>query len=391
MKITVHGVIAPERLQRPQPVALWRVRAGRIFHLYRYLIIFVLVPTLLVAGYYFLIASDQYETSADFVVRKADSSGAQLGGGQLLGFNLGGSVVPSETYIVNDYLLSHDAVSILRRQDRLVERYTRSSIDPFNRLWQSNPTPEQLLKYYRNHVFFVVDTETGITHMSVRAFSPDDAYKIGVTLLSMGEEQINQLNIRSYRDQVSHARSEAELANSALQQVEQELTDYRRSHGHIDPEGSGKAQVTLVTNLTEGLTTARARLKAMAGVVSASSPQYRAMLSQVRALEAQVAAQSQKLAGGDGSIATSLGGYESLQIRREATVRRYAAAAAIYQNARSEAQRKQTYLIRVADANRAVKSLYPERWKIVGTVFLSLLFAYAIGWLLVQGVKEHQV
>lgn len=387
----MNGVIAPEGSQRPQPATVWRMRGMRIINLYRYLIIFVLIPTVLVAGYYYLIASNQYETTADFVVRKSDASGAQLGGGQLLGFNLGGSAVPSETYLVNDYLVSHDAVAALRQHEQLVERYTRPSIDPFSRLWQNDPTPEQLQKYYDRHVFFVVDTETGITHMTVRAFTPGDAYQIGTALLRMGEEQINRLNIRTYSDQVAHARSEAELASAALQQSERELTVYRRTHDDIDPEGTGKAQVSLVTNLTEGLTTARAKLKAMAGVVSPSSPQYRAMLTQVRALEAQVSAQSQRLAGNDGSIATSLGGYESLQVRREAAVRRYAAASAVYENARSEALRKQTYLIRVSNPNRPVKSLYPERWKIVGTVFLSLLFAYAIGWLLVQGVKEHQV
>ena len=385
------GVISPLDPSAKKTASAWRGRPSRVFYLYRYLILFVIVPVALVAAYYYIIASDQYETRVDFVIRKADVAGPQLGAGQLLGFNLGGSAVSSEAYLVNDYLLSSEAVERLRQKHGLVERFTRPSVDLFSRLWSDRPSPETLLKYYRAHVSFTVDPETGITHSAIRAFSPDDAYSIGTALLGMGEEKINQLNIRTYRDQVTHARSETDLAASALQQAERALTEYRRTHNDIDPEGTGKAQVTMVSNLTAGLTTALARLAAMDGVISHSSPQYQAMLSQVRALEAQVAGQSRRIAGGGRSIASVLGGYESLKVEREAAVRRYATASTVYEAARSEAERKQSYLIRVVEPNRAVKALYPERGKIVGTVFLTLLFAYAIGWLLVQGIKEHQI
>lgn len=385
------GIITPSISNDQKAENVWRLRAEKLLFSYRYFILFVVLPIAVLATYYYVIASDQYETSADFVVRKADVSGAQTGGGQILGFNLGGSIVSSEAYMVNDYLLSIDAAERLSRQNGLIERFTRPSIDVFSRLWGDKPSPERLLKYYRKHVSFHVDSETGITQMNVHAFTPGDAYEIGNALLRMGEEQINQLNIRTYRDQVAHARSEAELAEAALKSAERALTDYRRSNNDIDPAGSARAQVSLVSNLTAGLTTARARLRAMEGLISPSSPQYRAMVSQMRALEAQVASQSGRIAGNDRSIASSLGGYENLQVQQEAAVRRYAAAAAAYETARSEAVRKKTYLIRIVDANRAVKPLYPERAKIVGTALLTLVFAYAIGWLLVQGVREHEI
>jgi capsular polysaccharide transport system permease protein len=38
-----------------------------------------------------------------------------------------------------------------------------------------------------------------------------------------------------------------------------------------------------------------------------------------------------------------------------------------------------------------VKSLYPERGRIVITVFFSLLIAYAVGWLMLAGVREHKM
>ena len=35
------------------------------------------------------------------------------------------------------------------------------------------------------------------------------------------------------------------------------------------------------------------------------------------------------------------------------------------------------------------KALYPERGRILLTVLIALLLAYAIGWLIVAGVREH--
>jgi len=39
--------------------------------------------------------------------------------------------------------------------------------------------------------------------------------------------------------------------------------------------------------------------------------------------------------------------------------------------------------------NMPVKALFPERWRILATVLISLLLVYSIGWLIVAGVREH--
>ena len=235
------------------------------------------------------------------------------------------------------------------------------------------------------------DPETGISHLSVRAFSPADSYTISRKLLALGEERINQLNERTFHDEVASAARDLDQASNTLSVAQEQLTGFRRGHEDIDPEGSGKAQVGLVTTLTGNLVAARARLQAMQGVISSDSPQYRATSAQVRALESQVAGQSNRLASGGTSIAASLGDYENLIIRRENAARRYAAVAAQYDHAKAEAERKQVYLVRVVEPNMPVKSLFPESGKITLTVFLALCLAYGIGWLLLAGVREHSI
>ena len=388
--MNMHGIIKPDELAL-LPTTARRSQLRDAIHVYRFFLMLVVLPTALVAGYYYLIASNQYVSKADFVVRRADVSATSGGLGQLFGFNFGSSATAADAHIVSDYLLSHDAVSRLRKEDGLVARFRREGVDLLSRLWSADPTPERLEKYYNKHVSIEQDTDTGISHLEVRAFTPQDSYAIASKLMLMGEQRINELNERTYRDQVTNAQNELDKANTALSQSQLALTGFRKQNQDINPEGSGQAQIGLVTQLTGNLVAARARQRAMQGVISSDSPQYRAISAQVAALEAQVAGQSNRIAGSGQSIASKLGDYEGLVIRRENSARRYTAVAAQYDQARAEAERKQIYLIRVVNANMPVKSLYPERGKIVLTVFFSLSLAYGIGWLLLAGIREHSI
>ena len=387
----MHGVLQPQRKQVPVGIGGLSARVRALAFANRFFLAIVVVPTLLVAAYLYLVASNQYEASADFVIRHAESPTSSGGVGQLFGISLGTSSVASEAYIVQNYLLSHDAVARLRREDDLVARFRPAGADWWSRLRSADPTPERLLKYYRGEVKVVQDEDSGITHLTVHTFRPDDSYALAAKLLRMGEERINSINLQTYKDQVSAAKRELDEAGRQLATIQQRLTGFRRGQGDVDPEGTGRAQLPMVTNLTANLVQARAMLAAMGRSVSHNSPQYLALQAQVRALEAQVAGQSSYIAGSGHSVANRLGDYEQLTIQRDEAARLHAAAAGQYAQAVAEAKRKQLYLVRVVEPDRPVKSLFPERGKILLTVFASLLFAYAIGWLLWAGVKEHSI
>jgi len=169
------------------------------------------------------------------------------------------------------------------------------------------------------------------------------------------------------------------------------LTRFRQQRGDLDPEGSGKAQINLAATMQGALSQARAQLNSMRGIIAPSSPQYVATAARVRALEAQVAAQSGGMTAGGGAIAARLGGYQELQVRQEFAIKRYDAAAAMLEKARADSTRQQLYIVRVVDPNLPVESEFPERGKVLLTVFFSLLVAYGIGWLLAAGVREHSL
>lgn len=374
---------APSRASRLQQIGAWLWRS-RVF------VAVVLLPTLLVGAYYFLIASDQYESEAHFLVHSVDPSPTPtVGANSLISLATGASAGQDEAMSVADYLTSHDAVETLRRQSGLVQRFQRGSIDPISRLHGNDPTPERLLKYYRRQVKVEYNTETGITVLTVHAFTPQDAYDLSSKLLTLGEQRVNELNARSYHDGIAVAQDQLKQAEDALEANLTRMTRFRQSRADIDPQMSGQAQVNLVTTLTGQLSAARAQLNGMAGLISPNSPQYRALANRVQALSGQVAAQSRKLTGSNDTIAGTLGGYEDLKLRQDFLAKRYDAAASALQHAREQALRQQLYVVRVVNANMPVKSLFPQRLRIMATLVISLLLVYSISWLIAAGVREH--
>lgn len=387
----MHGIIRPHASEQTVQDS-WINTAKRWGGRNRWFLIIVGLPTLLTAIYYYVIATDQYQSEAHFIVRTGDSSPVSMGGfGQFLGLSSGVTQARSDALSVNDFLKSQQAVMRLDQSIGLVGRFRRPEADPFTRLWFSEPTPEALLKYYRDQVDVHMDQETGITSLRVRSYRPSDSYAIINQLLRLGEQRVNILNERSQNDTLAIARRRMTDAEQRLAEIQVAMTRFRQQRGDLDPEGSGKAQIGLAATLQGSLMNARAQLNSMRGIISPSSPQYIATAARVRALEAQAAVQSGAMTNGGGAIAARLGGYQELQVRQEFAAKRYEAAAAMLEKAQNDATRQQLYIVRVVDPNMPVKSEYPQRGKILLTVFLSLIVAYGIGWLLAAGVREHSL
>lgn len=386
----MHGVIQPVGMDVRRHGTRW-TRLRDSLHAYRWFLGLVIAPTILVAAYYYLIASDQYQSETHILVRSAEqprgnatSLGAILSGG-------GTENAGPEAMSVADYLTSHDVVETLRRRIGLVDRYRRSGVDWFSRLRGGYyPTDEALLKYYLKQTKVEVNSSTGITIIQTRAFTPADAYTIANALLELGDQRVNSLNSRAYTDAIASQQRQLREAQNQLASAQAAISDFRANHADIDPAGTGSAQTALVTQLTGQLAAARAQMISVGATISRASPQYIALARHVAALQQQVNAQQSKLAGGGReTIASQVANYNELQMRQQFAQRQYETAAAALDRARQQTLDKHLYLVRVVEPNLPEKSQFPQRGRIILTLFFSLLVAYGIGWMLVAGVKEH--
>jgi len=386
--MNMHGFMTPADPREERELTLGE-RVRTLVYARRWFFLIVVLPSVLVGLYLYLYAANQYESEAHFLVHSAEKTQIPSAGASALSMLTGVGSGQNEAMSVADYLTSHDAVAKLRQEDRLVERFQRPGVDLLSRLFGTNPTPERVLRYYQRQVKVKYDTESGITTIKVHSFTPQDSYDIAQKLLQIGEQRVNELNARSYHDEIANARRALDEAEAALTANDVAMTAFRHRSGDIDPQATGAAQLGLVSGLSAQLAAARAQLQTMAGVISPSSPQYQALAAHINSLQAQVDAQSGKLTGRADSITNDVSEYQALMLRRDFLNKRYEVAAASLEKAREQALQQELYLQRVVNPNMPVKALYPERARILATVLVALLLVYSIGWLIVAGVREH--
>jgi capsular polysaccharide transport system permease protein len=374
----------------PRPIRQRRSRLRQVLVRRGWFLLFVVLPTVLTAIYYYGIAAKQYESEARFIVRGSQSNGPQLSGlGQILGMSAGLSAAQSEAFSVDDYMNSHDAVSALQKKLDLISMFRRPQADFFARLWWPDPSAETLLRYYRNQVTIKYNEDTGITTIKANTFEPEDSRNLVQAMLSLGEDRVNEFNRRAIEDTIQVAQREVDSAEKRVIAAQQALTTFRMNEQDIDPQKTSTAQLSLINTLQVQLVQARAQLAGMGVSVRPDSPQYVALQNRIHALEGQVATEAARLTGRTGSLAPVLANYEELTLKREFAQTSYTSALTALENARLQAMRQQLFVVDVVRANLPERALFPRRTMMVATVFLALLLTYSIGWLIVAGMKEH--
>lgn len=351
------------------PLAAWAAR-------HRWPLLIIVLPTVLTAIYYLMFAADQYVTEASFLIR---SSQPQEQSASVLGriLSAGGegatqAAAPEEAAGIVDFMRSHDAARQLQREIDIVAMYRQSGLDCLSRI-KAHPEEEDLTKYYRQRVKATLDKNSGIVKLEVRAFRPKDSRLIAEHLLSMSEGLVNRFSARSKGDALKVAKAEVDRAQARLSAL------------GGDPNSSSNASVAVMSALEGQLAAAKAEHTAATVYLRPGSPRLEELSARIAGLQGQVDQQRAKLTGpGVGDS-----GYDRAITERDWAMRDYQAALASYQTARLDAIKQQLYLVRVVEPNLAEKSLYPQRGLMILTVFVCLLVAYGVGWLILTGTREH--
>ena len=198
----------------------------------------LVAPTVIATIYYGLIASDRYVSEADFIVRGVSARRAT--GLDMLFQTFGISRAVDDTYAVQQYMLSRDAVRALEARLPLREIFASSKADVFARypyFWQitQRGSFERLYDYYLDHVTVIQDHNKGITIFKIVTFDASDSQKIAGTLLRLAEEMVNRMNERAQNDAVRSARADVDLAEKRLIKAQLDLTAFRNKELLIDP------------------------------------------------------------------------------------------------------------------------------------------------------------
>jgi len=297
--------------------------------------------------YFGLIASNVYISESLFIVRAQGKDNANNLAGSIAGAmgssaigslanSLGGlSSSQNDALTAENFITSRDALKQLNESFDLTKAYSSSDIDRYDRFggitfWDKSK--EAFFQYYLTNIVNVThDNESGISTLSVRAFTPEMSFDINQMLVQLSEDLINRLNLRARQDMLQFAQNEVDLAKKKVEKINQKIYEFRNNEINFADKS----------------------------VASANFPNNQVTL------------------------------FQQLNSEKQFADRNLAAALAAMDQARIEAMKKILYIERIAQPSKPDMAMEPKRIRGVITVFVLGLFFWGIASMVITGVKEH--
>lgn len=352
-------------------------------------LIVVVIPVILTAIYYLLIASPLYVSEARFIVRQTSQETPSSLGVALQGVGI--SSTQTDAFAVHEYVKSRNALENLSTRLDVPAMLSRPGADfltRFPRPWEKDSV-DGLHKAFGRFVNVGYDSTTGISTLRVEGFRPDDAQRLANALLDDGEGLVNRLNARANRGAVEEAMRNVEEAETRVTTAQVRLTAFRNRERLIDPSRTAVENSELIGGLLAEVAATRAE-RAQVAAEAPQSPQLPAIDSRIAAFERQIELERSKAAGTADSLAPKLETYESLSLDRQYADRALASARTALDTAQFEERSQRLYLERVVTPNLPADPSQPRRWLSILTVLVTLLIVYGTGALVVAGLREHK-
>ena len=369
----------------------WLAQVARLWQRTRLMLVCVVLPTLLSLVYFGFIASDVYVSQSLFVVRSPErQSTSPLG---MLFKGAGFSRAQDDAYVVNDFMRSREALTALETKLGIKQKFADEAIiDPFSRFTGIDPDPsfEAFHRYFQKHAEQQIDTLSSITTLTIRAYTPQDAQRINEELLRLSEARVNQLNTRGRQDLINFAQQEVAEAQRRALEASLVLADYRNKKGVIDPERQTAIPLQQIAKLQTELLVAKTQL-AQVMLLAQENPQIPSLKQTVAMLEKEIAIESAKVTGDSKqSLASKAADFQKLAMNKEFADKMLAGALTTLEQARTESQRQQLYLERIAQPSLPDAALEPRRVRGVLTAFVLGMLFWGIAAMVIAGVKEHR-
>ena len=359
-------------------------------------ILCVVLPTVIGGVYYFVYATDQYVANFKFTVRDINTATSTSAATDALTAMVGTSnkTSPYENYMLVEYMTSRQAAEDLQNKIDIASRYSRPFIDSWSRL-NSTPSMEGLAGYWKLMAKVQFDTIQGTSSAEIRAFTPEDAFLIARTLLSLGEDLINEMAQRPQREAVQYAEAEVKRAEDRLRAILAQVAAFRSESGVIDPMTNiVTSNATVAATLRSSMATMQTEMTAMrrqglnpnAQQLQTLQTRLKATEEQLKEVEAQI---SKSRPAGDSSIAKTVARYEQLEQERLFAQNMLTSTMQTLEQARANAASKRLYVTAFVKPAEPQVSTYPRRFIAVLTVAGASLLLWTISLLLSRSIGEH--
>ena len=349
-----------------------RRRRKKTLLLFTRLAFFIGLPTLLAGLYYYKIATPLYATQSEFVIQQAESQAA----GQLGGLFSGtGFATSQDSIAVQSYLESRDAMLRLDADEGFKAHFSRSGIDPIQRL-DEGASNEAAYKIYKRNVKLGYDPTEGIIRMEVIAADPDVSRRFSEALISYAEQRVDNLTQRLREDQMEGAVQSFEDAEVKMREAQMQVIQLKEASGVVDGASVVSSRLSQITTFETDLAQKKLALEGLRSNARPNRARVAGLESDIQNLETLIAEmQSELTASGQSTESLARTSSELLVAEADLQTRQLMLSQAMQQleTARIEANRQTRYLSLGVTPVAPDEATYPRSFE--NTVLAFLIFS----------------
>lgn len=344
------------------------------------LLVLVLAPFIVIAGYLYLVAHDQYASRTGFIVRSDETTSAsELVGG--LSTIIGGGASGANGDVLFAFIRSQQIVERIQSQRDILGHYAQHwSTDPAFSIWP-DATIEDLLWFWRRVVTVSYDKSSGLMDVQVLAFDAETARDIARDIVRESEEMINALNEQARRDSMANADQDLQDALDRVRDSREAMASFRARTQIVDPQADIQGRMGVINNLQQQLAQALVDHDLLLQTATDNDPRIRQAQRRIEVIEERIIAERRNFATQDVTVFDTdyprlIAQFESLMVNQEFAEQTYTAALAARDAARSNAARQSLYLATFVRPTLAQQAEFPRR---IITLLMSAFFLL-MGW-----------
>lgn len=356
--------------------------------------IFVLIPTVLAALYFLVLASDIFASETRFMVRSGDTQ-QEVGTGALamVAKVAGVSGTSPDSFAVLNYVKSRAIIEDVGGKETVFRLFNRDRGDFFATI-APDATWEDIVEYWQDRVSASLDTQSGIITVEATAFSAEEADWLARQVVEKSETLVNEISRRAREEALRVALADVELARSELAEARETLRVYRNTSEIIDPTMTAESIGEVLSQLMIKRIELEARLETTASMIDQDFAPRQVVERELAQVRAQIAEQEGLLASqgrSGGTVSDVVASFENLRLEEEFAANRYSIAVSSYEKARQETERQQLYLVEIVRPAVPDTALYPRVAAGIFMIFFISFVLWAIASLIVASVKDHAI
>lgn len=348
-------------------------------------VLFVLlcvVPSLIGAVYFGLIASDRYVTEARFAIRPSIGSAEKASSDEVgTGNGVPKAVIAQDTLITVNYIASRPMIETIEGLMPLRAMFSRESIDYFSRFNAEKPI-EKLVTYWNDRVRTSIETGSGIVTLTVEAFDPQESLALTQAVMKESERKVNDLSQKLRDDGLAESRRELVRAEERMNKVRFAVRDLRNREGMLDASKTNDTNLKIIGELRKSRIELQVQLTMALRDLGPETRRIQDMKVQIANLDENIARIERESTSLDPEkrkvISAALSQFEAYENERADAEKYFQKVLSAHERARIVAARQIEFYSTVVEPVLAESPTQPRRVLMIAVIVAGSLAAFAL-------------